>query len=634
VALDVTTQYGCAATEDGQLWCWGEDPARALGLRPVSSAWTEASRVELDVAVEQVVTHGSQTCVLGRDREVRCWQSQRGEVEAMPPTVVEWAAGAVAIRAGLCARFADGSFACGHTLPEQVTAREPANTALDVHGSVWLDPLGRIYQFGFAARHLLARQGREWPEHMSPPGVEIGRVDDAEMLAGDCVLAAGRIHCPPAGDYWSSVPPYHYIEVGGVEGVRSFAVAGGRRHGCGVREDGSVVCFGEGGEGQRGDGAFSRERSPVAVPGIVEARAIAVAPGLSCAADRDGLACWGTFELHEPVIEQAHVLDGAVGLIAERDFSCATLDTGEHRCWGHYNPLSPFGDAIDLSITTQLRPVDFAVATVAKLAGHCVLGVHGELDCKTLPSHYIDPFCPTGPREIGDHRRADPWCPALEQYGAGSVFDVLSDTGDTCVISAGGFECLGVSLFDRGLPALERPTEVLIHSHDIMCAIHARGEIGCWPPHRREIPPLSAPIPEHRDFVTLAGGGPYACALRSVGEVWCWLEPDAPAFALALPEIAAIEATESYGAWDSARLWVLTRDGRAGSVRVDRSGELAPEWLEVDDVVELETGRRHVCVRQRDGAVTCVGHNTVGQLARMPSTTMATPTRIRTPEPP
>jgi hypothetical protein len=630
VALDITTSYGCAVTEDGQLWCWGEDPARELGLRPGTSAWTEAARVELDFAVEQVVTELSQTCVLGRDRELRCWRSKWDEREAMQPTILAWAAGAVSIGSGLCARFADGSFACANTPDlEQVTQHEPANTALDVHDSVWLDPLGRIYMFGAPARFLLTLSNREWPEHVSPPAIEIGRIDDAQLLRGECVLAAGRIHCPPPLAIYrpTQTPPYLYAEIAGVERVRDFDVAG---HGCGVREEGDVVCWGDGGVGQRGDGASTRSRPPVAVAGIVEARAVAVAPGLSCAADRDGLACWGTFDVHEPVVERVHVLDGAVAIVVEHDYSCATLEAGEHRCWGQYSAEFVSRDEVDLSVTTQPTPVDFAVGTVAELAGHCVLGVDGELDCKTLPSPYSDSFCPTGPRELGDFRRADPWCPALQQYAAGSAIDLLNHGGDTCVISTAGFECLGVALLDRGLPALEHPTDVLLRAHDLLCAIHAGGELGCWPPHRQDIPPLSAPIPQHHDFVALAGNGPYACALRSVGEVWCWLEPNTPGFALALPEIATIEATESYGAWDSARLWVLTRDGRAGSVRVDQSGELAPEWLELTDVVELDGGRNHVCLRQRDGAVTCVGHNSVGQLARMPSTYMATPTRVRT----
>lgn len=624
VALDITAQYGCAVSEGGQLWCWGDDPALELGLRPSTAAWTEASRVELDFAVEQVVTAHA-TCVLGRDRAVRCWQTKGRAVEAMGPTIIEWAAGAAAIRAGLCARFDDGSFVCGNA--EQVTERRPANTALDVHGWVWLDPHGGIHEFGYDIRFVLERQSVEKVRSV----VQIGRVDHAEVLRGDCVLAAERIRCPLD----RVAPPYRYLEIPGVESVRSFDITtGSRRHGCAVGEDGSVVCWGEGGEGQRGDGATTRVRPPTAVAGIVGARAIAVASGLSCVADREGLACWGTFEPREPAIEQAHVLDGAVSLVAERDFSCATLEVGEHRCWGRHSAWLSASDVIDLSVTTQIRPVDFAVGTVAELAGHCVLGVDGELDCKTLPSPYRDSHCPTGRREIGDHRRADPWCPALEQYGPGSALDVLGYADDICVISTAGFECLGRrSLLDRGQPALERPTKILARSHDLVCVIHAGGELGCWPTPRHSPSTLSVPIPEHRDFVALAGvaNGPYACALRSVGEVWCWLETGTPAFALALAEIAAIEAIERYGPWDAERLWVVTRDGRAGSIRVDPS-EQAIEWLELTDVVELDAGHRHVCLRQRDGAVSCIGQNSVGQLARMPPNSMGTPTRIRTVE--
>ncbi|MNR32161.1 Regulator of chromosome condensation (RCC1) repeat protein [compost metagenome] len=55
-----------------------------------------------------------------------------------------------------------------------------------------------------------------------------------------------------------------------------------------------MVCWGENGAGQLGDGSTTQRNTPVAVPGLNDATSLAVGYGFSCALKADGsAACWG-----------------------------------------------------------------------------------------------------------------------------------------------------------------------------------------------------------------------------------------------------------------------------------------------------------------------------------------------------
>ncbi len=88
-------------------------------------------------------------------------------------------------------------------------------------------------------------------------------------------------------------------------GVALTQIAAGVDHACGRASNGSVYCWGNGGSGQLGDGTFTSQRTPLAVPlppGVVAAQVSAGGSigtgggiGHSCALATTGAAyCWGS----------------------------------------------------------------------------------------------------------------------------------------------------------------------------------------------------------------------------------------------------------------------------------------------------------------------------------------------------
>jgi len=77
-----------------------------------------------------------------------------------------------------------------------------------------------------------------------------------------------------------------------IDGPRQLAA--GDDHGCGLRGDGKVLCWGRNDKGQLGDGTLADRKLPAVVLGVETAVQIAVGYDHSCALRRDGkVLCWG-----------------------------------------------------------------------------------------------------------------------------------------------------------------------------------------------------------------------------------------------------------------------------------------------------------------------------------------------------
>ncbi len=108
---------------------------------------------------------------------------------------------------------------------------------------------------------------------------------------------------------------------------------------CIVRRIGTVTCWGEG-----GDGKTNTRRNPIDVVGIDDAAAITAGGGHVCVRRRSGrVSCWGsnaagqlgdgtTLDRKEPVFVQG--LNDAMHLSAGSHHTCAVRTTGRVVCWG------------------------------------------------------------------------------------------------------------------------------------------------------------------------------------------------------------------------------------------------------------------------------------------------------------
>ncbi|MSP24826.1 MAG: hypothetical protein EXR75_06590 [Myxococcales bacterium] len=124
-------------------------------------------------------------------------------------------------------------------------------------------------------------------------------------------------------------------------GFASFAL--GSRHGCGVNDDGAVMCWGANDFGQLGTGDLVSHEKPVAVSGLADVAERKVGANHSCARTGGGeLWCWGKNDRGQLGRGTLGVSSAArVAGIADAEqlgvgeaFACARTRAGLVLCWG------------------------------------------------------------------------------------------------------------------------------------------------------------------------------------------------------------------------------------------------------------------------------------------------------------
>jgi len=121
-------------------------------------------------------------------------------------------------------------------------------------------------------------------------------------------------------------------------------LSAGGNHACAVRQGGTVVCWGSNSVGQLGDGSTTNRNAPVPVMGITDAARVACGNQHTCVARRSGaVVCFGgnmtgqlgdgsTADRNTPVVAMGAT--NVVGLAAGGDFTCAVRGDGSVVCWG------------------------------------------------------------------------------------------------------------------------------------------------------------------------------------------------------------------------------------------------------------------------------------------------------------
>ncbi|MBL8604880.1 MAG: hypothetical protein JNK72_23330 [Myxococcales bacterium] len=132
------------------------------------------------------------------------------------------------------------------------------------------------------------------------------------------------------------------VQVSGL--ADAVALSAGGNHSCAVRQGGTVVCWGANTNGQLGDGSMSDRMAPTPVPGITDAVKVACGAQHTCALRRGGsVLCWGlnmngqlgdastmTRTAPTPVMG----VSNAVAVAAGQNFSCVVQGNGTALCWG------------------------------------------------------------------------------------------------------------------------------------------------------------------------------------------------------------------------------------------------------------------------------------------------------------
>jgi alpha-tubulin suppressor-like RCC1 family protein len=325
--------HSCATTSDRKAVCWGNNRYGQLG-----NGTTTDSDIPVEVAglsnVTALAAGDGHTCAALATGQVKCWGrndlGQLADLTKHPSSkpVLTPVGPATQIAAGRnhsCARLIDGEVVC------------------------WGD--NRTSQTGMQ-RPSLAKPSLP----VVVPGVSLAISIAAGAEHSCAVQEDGQLLC------WGD---NHYGQLGhGIQEHHSFpprpvpiadkavAVTAGRRHTCALLRDKTVQCWGEGFEGQLGDGMRKDSLTPVRVTlpdssgktvPLDKVAAVSAGSQHTCALlESREVYCWGSNSLGQlggvkdkiaahPVFSG---LTGVVSLGAGGWHTCAILLSGETKCLG------------------------------------------------------------------------------------------------------------------------------------------------------------------------------------------------------------------------------------------------------------------------------------------------------------
>ncbi len=598
-AVGLGETHSCALTDTGVVKCWGDNEYGQLGNGTTTGSTTPVDVVDLDTIVVAIAVGESHTCALTNAGAVKCWgRGDSGQLgdgilddSARPVDVVGLSSGVTAISAGYdhsCAVTAGGGVKCwggneyGHLGDGTLDDR---STPVDVDGlSSGVADIGS----GLWLNCALTTTG----------GVKCWG------LGGDGQLGNG--------DDEPSLSP---VNVSGLTtGVTSIAV--GALHVCALTTGGGVKCWGNGVNGQLGNGNDENSLTPVDVSGLTSGVALLNAgDSHSCVLTSDGDAkCWGfngsgelgngaTAPKETTPVDVLGLGDDVTLLSLGSDHSCALTSTGGLQCWG----ANEFGELGNGTTDDSLTPVDVVEGTTQPV----------ELPVK-----------------------------------AGSL--VSGDTHTCVVTTLGGVLCWGkndngqlgdATNISRTVPVkvngLPSGVAAIGAGNAHSCAVTDTGAVKCWGNNGggrlgdgNSGVDASSNIPVNvvglSASATVDGGTFHTCALTDTGGVKCWgnnafdqlggdTNSPTPIDVAGLTSgVAQLSSGYSHNCvvtdGGGVKCWGWNNSGQLGDGTTDNRNTPVDVTGLTSGVASVSAGRYHTCAVTDTGGVKCWGRGGEGQL--------------------
>jgi alpha-tubulin suppressor-like RCC1 family protein len=384
--LSAGTNHACVLLLSGPVDCWGEGVYGATGDGSTLNRAIPAPVIGLPSASVYSVSAGTVTgCAVTTGLTALCWGQDTGDgsplaaIHTSAVAVVGLpAAGVSQVSAafGGCAVVLNGGLATGADCWGDNSSGELGNnTTTDATKPVKVKSLSAVQSVTTGGRSAcaVAHKGE--------------------------VLCWGSNSNGQLGD-GTTTDRHTPVAVTGLPGPAAQVEAGGR-HTCALITDGTVWCWGKGGNGELGNGSASDSATPVEVTGLANAVQIAIGGTLisgnsSCALTGAGqVFCWGwnasgqlgdgtTSDADVP--EQVSGLSGAaVSIVNNGGTACATLVGGSVQCWGD-NSADELGNGATGGMS--LFPVTVAGFTALgtsisseNAASTCAVSNSGQAEC-------------------------------------------------------------------------------------------------------------------------------------------------------------------------------------------------------------------------------------------------------------
>ncbi|MBO9665134.1 hypothetical protein [Dokdonella sp.] len=387
------------------------------------------------------------------------------------------------------------------------------------------------------------------------------------------------------------------------------SLSSGFAHTCAITPLGGVKCWGDNTYFGLGDGTRNPTSLPVDVLGLQDrVTDIAVGAFYSCALTaRGAVKCWG-YGLNgqvgiglETVAERPALVSGLGAgmraITAGPTHACALTDAGDVLCWGN-NEFGQLGDGTEANSVVPVPVSGLGPGTLAIAAG-------ADHSCALTAARGVKCWGRNESGQLGDGTFAKRSTPVNVVGLDSGVAAVSLAVGHSCALTVvGRVKCWGGNgsgELGNGTPSSSSPVPVdataledaaiaIVTAYWHTCALTGRGAVKCWGSNfdgqlgdgttndrsgAVEVEGLGSGV------VALAAGYSHTCARLRTGELRCWGSGSMNQLGNGIP---------------------ITRE-----VPTDVVGLGASE-------VEVATAEHHACALSADGAASCWGWNSFGEL--------------------
>jgi alpha-tubulin suppressor-like RCC1 family protein len=359
--------HSCAVTTDNRAYCWGYNANGQIGNGTTSLVRTTPALVAGGLSFRQISAGYYHTCGVTTDNRAYCW----GEGGYLGDGTLMRRLRPVPVAGGLSFRqvSAGTQHTCGVTTDDRVycwgenSFAQFGNGTQGEIGYPELSPvalMGTLRFRGVSVGIYHSCGVTTMDRAYCWGGDQWGQIGDG-VASGTCQVTFNTRPCRKkptlvAGGYrWRQVD----AGGGGGPGEDQPDADGGRT--CGVTTDGRAFCWGDGTQGQNGDGTRSIRTAPSKVAGDRLYRAVSTGHFHSCAVATNNRAyCWGvnpfgqlgdgtegTMRLRPRAVVGGHLFDQ----VSAGGSTCGKTLTGAAYCWGFY-----VGNGTDLHYLTP-QPV-------------------------------------------------------------------------------------------------------------------------------------------------------------------------------------------------------------------------------------------------------------------------------------
>lgn len=492
------------------------------------------------------------------------------------------------------------------------SAAELADENLQVIAQLLGDYCVKLEDFNSSLMELGCAPSSETQSHTSSTGGFVAVSSGDSFTCG--LREDGSVECWGMDQDGQSTPP---------NGALLVTISSGEDHTCGLREDGSAVCWGNDSAGQS---------SPPEEETLV---AITSGRRHTCGLREDGTpVCWG--EDHNGVSDPPSG-ETLTEISAGTDLTCGLRQDGTAVCWGedYFGESSPPQDVSFVSVGAGMM---FACGLREDGTVECWGGTEDNPGASPPPEESFEEIAVGTWHACGLREDGIPRCWGFNSKGeASSPADAyiesisVSESHSCGVTPAGEIACWGASepLPDfGGIAAIgsgANPCAVrddgTVFCHDLCqpvfwqedtftaiasgdwyaCAIRADGTVECWGGDDcGETHP-----PDGETFTEVAAGYNFACGLHPDGGVSCWgADPDAPVHSPSGGSFTDI--TAGYG-----HACGVLEDGT-----IECWGEVHDSLCDIpdgNDFTAVSSGEEHVCGLHADGVAECWGQSYCGQ---------------------